>query len=176
MRRWNKVFGIGLSRTGITSLTKALEILGFKAVHWPRDLSVIDKIDGATDQPVATAFQELDAKYPESRFILTTREMKSWLPSMEWVMGRIGLAPEEDQVSMYALREKIYGVREFDSEQMITGYFRHMNAVLLHFRGKRWKDLLVMDICAGEGWEKLAPFLGMFIPKVPFPNLNQKAE
>jgi hypothetical protein len=31
-------------------------------------------------------------------------------------------------------------------------------------------DLLVMNICAGEGWEKLCPFLGLAIPKVKFPH------
>jgi hypothetical protein len=32
-----KVFGIGLSRTGSMSLTEALTILGFRALHFPAD-------------------------------------------------------------------------------------------------------------------------------------------
>ena len=30
--------------------------------------------------------------------------------------------------------------------------------------------LLVMDIPAGDGWEKLCPFLGVPIPDAPFPH------
>jgi hypothetical protein len=33
--------------------------------------------------------------------------------------------------------------------------------------------LLVMDIAAGEGWEKLCPFLGVPIPPEPFPVANK---
>jgi 3'(2'), 5'-bisphosphate nucleotidase len=32
--------------------------------------------------------------------------------------------------------------------------------------------LLVLDITAGEGWEKLCPFLGKPIPDIPFPKAN----
>jgi hypothetical protein len=30
-------------------------------------------------------------------------------------------------------------------------------------------DLLVLDITAGEGWDRLCPFLGLPEPGVPFP-------
>jgi hypothetical protein len=32
--------------------------------------------------------------------------------------------------------------------------------------------LLVMDICGGEGWEKLCPFLNQPTPEVAFPRRN----
>lgn len=38
MKSYNKIFGIGLSKTGTTSLHYALEILGFKAIHFPDNL------------------------------------------------------------------------------------------------------------------------------------------
>jgi len=31
-------------------------------------------------------------------------------------------------------------------------------------------DLLIIDICSGEGFEKLAPFLGRPLPAQPFPH------
>lgn len=37
----------------------------------------------------------------------------------------------------------------------------------------RADDLLVIGVPAGEGWEKLAPFLDCPIPDVPFPRENQ---
>ena len=33
-----------------------------------------------------------------------------------------------------------------------------------------------MNICDGDGWEVLCPFLGKDIPNVPFPKLNVYGE
>jgi len=44
--------------------------------------------------------------------------------------------------------------------------------VFSYFKG-RPKDLLVIDIPAGDGWEKLCPFLGVPIPNQSFPKKNQ---
>ncbi|MCZ6834530.1 MAG: hypothetical protein O7G85_02035, partial [Planctomycetota bacterium] len=38
MKDFNKVFGIGLSRTGTRSLNEALTILGIPSCHWPTDV------------------------------------------------------------------------------------------------------------------------------------------
>src|SRR5207237_3908 len=47
-----KVFGIGLSRTGTTSLTRALELLGYRAKHYPTAESHFEEYDALTDTPV----------------------------------------------------------------------------------------------------------------------------
>lgn len=39
-----KIFGIGLNRTGTTSLAKALIILGYQAKHWNDTIHMIDYI------------------------------------------------------------------------------------------------------------------------------------
>jgi Sulfotransferase domain len=41
-----------------------------------------------------------------------------------------------------------------------------------YFRGRE-QDLLGLDICAGEGWERLALFLGSAIPGQAFPHRNE---
>src|SRR3954451_20670364 len=95
-----RIFGLGLSRTGTTSLTDALELLGYRTIHFPADgrtrnemlaffattggplrLSLLESADALTDTPVCATFEALDATYPGSRFILTTREKDSWLES-----------------------------------------------------------------------------------------------
>src|SRR5205085_2716068 len=92
-----KIFGIGLSRTGTTSLTQALELLGYRTVHGPADhvtqlefyeffatgsqgvhLSVLKEHDALTDAPVCCLYRALDKAYPGSKFILTIREKQSW--------------------------------------------------------------------------------------------------
>ena len=69
----SKVFGIGLSRTGTTSLTLALKALGYQAAHFPSDddtrrevtahvlagggpieLTILKELDALTDTPVCS--------------------------------------------------------------------------------------------------------------------------
>jgi Sulfotransferase domain len=79
-----KVFGVGLSRTGTTSLHYALGFLGYRSIHFPpphqlREL--LNFYDAAVDTPVACVFKELAEAYPDARFVLTVRDMDSWLAS-----------------------------------------------------------------------------------------------
>ncbi|NIQ13131.1 MAG: hypothetical protein GTO02_01590, partial [Candidatus Dadabacteria bacterium] len=79
-----KIFGIGLSRTGTTSLNKALEILGYKSIHWPSNNQILTDIcdgrfkwdilqtyDALTDIHGAAFYREFDKEYLNSKFILT---------------------------------------------------------------------------------------------------------
>ncbi len=79
-----KIFGIGLSRTGTTSLGQALSELGFKIKHYPtkQELFCCNN-DGACDIPAAIHFKELDKKFSNSKFIYTIREKNDWLDAME---------------------------------------------------------------------------------------------
>jgi hypothetical protein len=80
MRR--NVWGIGLTRTGTRSLNRALEILGWRALHYPT-LSMLlhDEMEAATDESVAVMYKYLDFVYPNSLFILTERDEEGWLES-----------------------------------------------------------------------------------------------
>jgi hypothetical protein len=76
------VWGIGLTRTATRSLNRALEILGYRAVHYPT-LSMLlhDALEAATDEPVAATYKYLDFVYPNSQFILTERDEDDWIRS-----------------------------------------------------------------------------------------------
>ena len=54
-------------------------------------------------------------------------------------------------------------------------YDLHTRNVSDFFRS-RPADLLVIDICGGEGWEKLCPFIGKATPSVSFPFANRKQD
>ena len=80
------VFGIGLSRTGTSSLSAALRSLGYEVVHHPRVLSQFLSGDylvpsyvpgtGFTDAPIAFAFPHLLRAYPQARFVYTYRDVE----------------------------------------------------------------------------------------------------
>jgi hypothetical protein len=166
----SKVFAIGLSRTGTTSLNEAVEILGFSAIHYPPSLQEIELYDAATDLPVADAFERLDARFPGSKFIYTVRERAGWLESCRrhWLRRQ----EKTDELNR-ELRRRLYGTTDFDPDQFTQAYDRHEKRVLSYF-AQRPHDLLVLDICAGHAdWETLCSFLGVPVPDVPFPHTNR---
>ena len=94
-----KVFGIGLSRTGTTSLTHALNQLGLPSYHFSRHLvsfpgtasspvsynlnaQAVESFAGFTDISVCLVFPELAEAFPEAVFIYTTRDPVEWGQAM----------------------------------------------------------------------------------------------
>jgi 3'(2'), 5'-bisphosphate nucleotidase len=65
----------------------------------------------------------------------------------------------------------LYGTDVFDERLFANGYEKFVAGVLQYFRD-RPADLLILDIAAGDGWEKLCAFLGRPQPDVPFPKAN----
>lgn len=165
-----KVFGIGLSKTGTNSLNEALRLLGYRAEHFFFDLDRIEQLDAATDTPIARAYLELDRKYPGSKFILTLRDLPSWLESCRRQFTAVHTRRERRD-----LRLDVYGVPAFEEGPFRRAYHAHRAEVRGYFRGRR-RDYLEMDIIAGDGWEKLCPFLGQRVPDHPFPHLNPREE
>ena len=172
-----KIYGIGLSKTGTTTLAKALSLLGYRSVHaWKR--SQLHDYDAATDVPVAVRYRELDQQYPSAKFILTLRDVPGWLESCRKTWQRrdlfeMILLPSAAVEYTYC-RMKLFGRMDYDREHFERVYHRHTAEVRQHFAA-RPGDLLELDICAGEGWEKLCSFLGAEMPRKPFPWRNRSA-
>ncbi|MGR4880272.1 sulfotransferase [Streptomyces sp. LARHCF249] len=66
----------------------------------------------------------------------------------------------------------VYGCHAFHRERFLRVARRHTSDVTRHFAG-RDGDLLVLDIAGGEGYDCLAPFLGLPVPHEPFPHHNR---
>lgn len=159
-----KILGIGLSRTGTASLHAALLALGYRSTHYPRSLTDLEAHEAVTDIQVALSFKLLDVMYPGSKFIYTVRDRDPWLLSCE----RHFQCPSTDQFALN-LRKAVFGMTGFNDSWFYSVYNNHGQSVLDYFRG-RDNDLLVMDICGGDGWEKLCPFLDKPIPATAFPH------
>ena len=173
MDKRSKIIGLGLSKTGTTSLNQALNELGFTSVHYHIDPSILERRDAITDIPAIPYYKELDRKYPRSKFVLTIRGIYSWLAAVKRNFARNNVRT----ISRRAVdvRLKVYGTEDYHAGKLIFAYIRHHLDVLWYFRRRR-SDLLVMNITAGDGWEKLCPFLDRPPPECPFPRLNVFAE
>ena len=182
--RTTKVFGIGLSKTGTTSLARALEILGYKTRDFlgvtryragdlsSIDLREIDENEAFTDTPIPSFYKQLDEKYPDSKFILTTRNIDDWLRSCKKQFTKRMVERQSEATTQ--LHTDLYDCFEFDAEKYTHGYTRFVDGVRDYF-SNRPEDLLVTDICGGSNWEELCDFLGKPVPDVPFPVANVSA-
>ena len=186
-----KIFEIGVSKTGTTSLGRAYEILGFrdKGVSKiitkkfyksePYDYNilfeVIDRYGAFQDSPWHNCdYKILDKRYPGSKFILLERDDKSWIRSLEYWSSPILNEDWETWLDEYD-RNTIDERWKTDRDNLIK---EKLDWKHLKYRGikeyfkNRQNDLLVMNICDGEGWEKLCSFLNKPVPDVPFPKEN----
>ncbi len=177
----SKIFGIGLSKTGTTSLANALQVLGYKTkdnmgvVKYATgdlssvDLRVVDVNDALTDTPIPSFYRELDARYPGSKFILTVRDAEGWLKSCKKQFTQRFAEVQTDAHKRLFI--DLYGTDVFDDRRFASGYEMFVDGVREHFKD-RPRDLLIMNIVADEGWEKLCPFLRRPMPDIPFPKAN----
>ena len=175
-----KIFGIGLGKTGTSSLNRALEILGYRSVHnpwnalrmlrlWRGDFHFpeLDQVDAVTEMVSVVYLGQFDRMYPGSKFILPIRDMDDWLCSVErWFSEATGLP---------RFRVSQFGCLRFCREHFIDVYRRHERMVGEYFRGRE-RDLLTMSICDGDGWDRLCPFLDKPVPDKPFPWMNKTVD
>lgn len=193
-----KIFGIGWHKTATTSLQAALDMLGFPGVHWPHQLfpeiamgkihfKMLEQVQSLTDFPVPLIYKRLDKGYPDSKFILTIRDTESWLTSVENHFRIMSTPKEElggmsinddirrrgipsDHIHMMAYRQIV-----FDPDVFREAYERHNLEVIEYFKN-RPDDLLIMDMNAGDNWDKLCPFLDAVEPDTPYPTAHKTSE
>lgn len=177
------VFGIGLAKTGTSSLNKALELLGLRSIHYPDPALMLagqyDRalagFDAATDITVSAFFPLLDRHFPGSKFILTLRDFDQWMVSIDAHMQRISKAEWTPDNPKGRVREMVFDTVGWDRDLFARSYHRHTQRVRDYFRN-RPQDLLVADFCAGCGWEPLCTLLNRAIPSTPFPHENQRPD
>ena len=182
-----KVFGIGLSRTGTSSLDAALKTLGYHTMHWlnPITRDLIQQrdfllFDAFSDICVSYQFEWLYHTYPNSKFILTTRPLNSWVRSVEnhyhlqhdtalpsglttpSARGRFRTQAGQIEANIYGNHDTWHGAYTAFSER-VEGFFQ----------GKPCDRFLKLAITEGQGYETLCPFLDRPIPQEDFPTKNQ---
>lgn len=179
MRPDHRVFGIGLRKTGARSLATACQVLGYRTlpVAGHRSNRPVEQAEAA-GLPLLThlgagydayfdldalvrRFALLDRQYPGSRFVLSTRDADDWVAGLERhvranLLRRAAGEPHGDLLRV-------------EPDRWLAQRRRHHAAVRAHFR-HRPEVLLEIDVCrGGQGWEVLAPFLGVGAPATAFP-------
>ncbi|MFV0296566.1 MAG: sulfotransferase family protein [Hyphomicrobiaceae bacterium] len=176
-----KIFGIGLNKTGTTTLGRCLSTLGFHHLSCRRDLlekwrkgehdavwQQIEPFESFDDWPYPFMYKEAFERYgSDAKFILTMRKTPEiWLRSLEKHSLRT--------TPIYHCRKLAYGFDyPFGHEQEHLAFYTRHNAEVQQFFAERAPDqLLVVCWEEGHGWDELCPFLGIETPDLPFPHEN----
>ncbi|MGF1471703.1 MAG: sulfotransferase family protein [Rubrobacteraceae bacterium] len=192
-----EVIGVGMGRTGTTSIQQALERLGYRAYNfeavvredhfdawrrlaegtgepdWP---ALFGGYDATISWPACFFYKELMEVYPDARFILTTRDPESWAESVvrtSKVIATVRTArfiPRARKMTalMDALMVPVLGGFPPEKERAISAFKQHNAAARAYIPPEK---LLVYE--AKEGWEPLCDFLNRPVPGGPFPYENQ---
>ena len=169
-----KIFGIGMPRTGTASLNEALKKLGFFSKHFPESLDEIADYDAATGLSVCYWHKKLFKIYPESKLILTVRYPTDWVNSMKQIMDTeidIKYTSKHRRIIEEANFD-LLGAVNFDRAGFLNGYKNHITNMMKLYGGKN--NYLVLDICGGDGYEKLCDFLDLPLIKDDFPHITGK--
>ncbi len=194
-----KIIGVGMGRTGTTSIQRALTNFGYHAYNTEAMIkhkhfaAWINLFKGETDEPdwstlfagydatlswpACFFYKELMTVYPEAKFILTTRDPESWVDSFlhSWQV-LVGLRTFHFIPRVRAMTEFMNdGLQkhvfggEPNRERMIAVFERHNRAVQEEIPAKR---LLIYEV--QQGWEPLCTFLNQPMPDIPFPYENTR--
>lgn len=189
-KHFNKIFCIGLNKTGTSSLHRAFLQLGLSSLHYGPDdyetlaehisgarciieriktniedetepLQHVDDYDAYSDLgPIVHRFEIFDKCYPGSKFIYTDRDTESWITSRKHHIerNRVAISKADYETKFLDIEPEKWAEQKKIHFQRVMDYF-----------ADREDDLLNINICDGEGYEKLCPFLKLQHPTEPFP-------
>ncbi len=158
-----RVLCVGYQKTGTTSFAHAMRKIGFSHYGYDRDLyralqagdlerclRFAERFDSLDDLPWSDPrfIRKFQARFPGSYYVLLERDDASWVRSYK----------------------AYYGLQDSDSV-LLHRLHRHNEKVLQLLADE--PHLLRMNICAGEGYERLCPFLGRSHPGIPFAWANK---
>jgi len=163
-----KIIGVGLNRTGTKSLRRHCLEWGFRHRSYELEaferyrrgeiealLEDMEDYDSFEDWPWPLFYREIDERFPDAKFVLTTRRTPEvWYQSLCHLAVRMG--------PFVKFEQHIYGYKmpHGHRDEHIDYYLEHNEAVRKHFADRPGK---LLEIC----WEtdptsaaQLANFLG----------------
>lgn len=165
----DKIFGIGLNKTGTSSLGKYFKSLGYnlycnpsynnilKAKNEINEIyKIVDKFDVFEDWPWPLIYKELYNKYPRSKFILTIRgNAEEWFDSLFRHSKRTGHTKQ---------RLFVYGHYNPDKNNKIDHvniYNNHYKNVINFFKKNNPYRLLILSTNDLDKEKKIYKFIGI---------------
>jgi hypothetical protein len=173
----NKLFIIGLPRTGTTSISVAL-LEHFKVSHTAYTKRAFELADVISDCPCFSDYQQLDVLFPESKFVYLQRSLDQWLPSIQMLLNKMLPSLNSKTYVNPILRRSFGQIFDLDNvrspleERHLTMcYQRHEQGVIDYFHGR--DNMLRININLADSFSQLFSFLNLqYSSGEQFPHLN----
>ena len=85
----NKLFVIGLPRTGTTCISAALLDYQLNVAHTALTKQAFATADVITDTPCFVDYPHLDQLFPGAYFVYSERKITDWIPSIQMLLTKI---------------------------------------------------------------------------------------
>ena len=199
----NKIFGLGFSKTGTTSLEFALELLGYKVCkgHWAsnysfylhslyihKDYNELIRMtkywDAFADGPWGGTdlYLELYKVYPDAKYILTYRDPESWYKSMINMLTQFDSNLETALDTHHEVGKwgssyffsHIFNISNLaNKKDILINHYNNHNNSVREFFHNKPDSFLEIDISIKDKWTPVCTFLSKPIPDKPYPLVNQ---
>jgi hypothetical protein len=189
----NKLFIIGLPRTGTTSISISMLDYGFNVAHTAYTKQAFKLADVLSDAPCFSDYKELDALFPGSKFVYLDRALADWIPSIQMLLKKMysNLEPKtgifnpvlkrsfNEAFSLYikplnqqgSSKNLMLNEQAFDEKHLVRCYNTHKREVTAYFSDR--EDLLTINLSDKASLSQLLTFLNIaHSADVEFPHVN----
>ena len=162
-----KIFIIGLPRTGTTSVSVALLELGFKVAHMAFTQESFMQADAVSDAPCFSDYRQLDTLFEGAKFIYLDRALEEWVPSMQMLLGKMLPHLDEKTGRFHPILKRSFNhvfslstaPSPIDIDHLSDCYQRHKIQVHAYFAGR--DDFLSINISHQDSFATMVAFLGI---------------
>ena len=187
----SKIFGIGLNKTGTSSLGRFFEKCGYKMhedyscikINMALDLQnninmdkstllldIADNYDVFEDWPWPLIYKQCLERYPDSKFVLTIRaDAEEWFRSLYYHCKKLG--PTRQIKSVYG-----HYTPNHETKKDFIEYYKRHNAKAVEFFKDKPGKLLILSTKTDDS--KKSAILAKFcdsdkLSNIPYPNANK---
>ncbi len=182
----NKVFCVGLPKTGTSTLGKCFKELGYKHKSFDSSLTVrvrrgdLDsafsearRYEAFEDWPWFLIYENLAERFPHAKFILTYRKSAEAYAHSLWRFRKRKGVYEDDFQEPWWWREVVQSSpKRWDIDELCNYYIKH-NRKVEEFFSKSPNNFISVCWENGDGWSKICQFLDKKVPDKKFPHLNR---
>lgn len=169
---------LSLSRSGTSYIDKCFIKSGLQSFHFPFQLyfninsDILTRYSAFSDSPIPLIYKKLDKIYPNSKYIISIRNKKEWLSSMEWLFTH-GKAKWWWHYNIRKYHSELYGTWKFHEKRFSIfhdGYHEH---ILEYFKQRR-HQLFIFNLDEGLDSDQFCKFLDISFTKMPQLASNQR--
>lgn len=163
-----KTFIVSLPRTGTTSACVHLLGVGLRVAHTAYSSYTIPQADVTADTPIFCDYAQLQASYPDARFVYLQRPIEGWLLSIrrllssmrkQWARDKSVFEPDIQRCFQIVFPH-FDTLSEYSDRYLLECYTAHKNRLNQYFvvHIRQPSRLITLDITTAGAGDALAGF------------------